>query len=310
MAVDKATADLLTALASQGGKPLHELSPVEARAFSDELSKLSPAGPDVKSVVSEKIPVENGEIEAIVITPESTPLGIIVYYHGGGWVVGRASGFQALGQHIASESSCVVVLVDYRKAPEYPFPIPVNDSYTALKWVDENMERIAGKRLPLIVSGDSAGGNLSAVMAIRSRDNNGPKIEMQALVYPVTNDDLNNDSYVDPENQLLLSKDSMVWFWDHYVPEKGDRSDIQASPLKTKDLSGLPTAIVITAGHDPLRREGEQYAARLIEAGVTTLFKRYEDQMHGFFTMIGMLPASAQAVSLIAESIKDHLQNH
>lgn len=310
MAVDQATTDLLTQMASQGGKPLHELTPNEARAFSDELSSMTPAGPEVAGVSTEKVEVENGNIDVIIIKPKTAPLGVIVYYHGGGWVIGKASGFQALGQHIATVSSCIVAMVDYRKAPEFQYPIPVNDSYSALKWVDGNMEAIAGEKLPIVVCGDSAGGNLSAVMAIKARDHNGPKIAMQALVYPVTNDDLNNSSYTDPSNQLMLSKESMIWFWDHYVPSKPDRNNVDASPLKAKDLSGLPPAIVITAGHDPLRQEGEEYAAKLIQAGVTTIFKRFDDQMHGFFTMVGMLPRSEEAVGFVAGSIKLHLQNH
>lgn len=308
MALDKASQDFLAQMASRGGKPLHELTPEEARAFSGALSEMSGEGPEVKEVSTTQISVKDGEIDVIIIKPNTEPIAVIVYYHGGGWVIGNAAGFTTLGKHIATQSNSCVVLVDYRKAPENRYPTAVEDAYTALEWVDTNLQAIAGKRVPIIVAGDSAGGNLSAVVAIRARDRSGPKISLQIPIYPVTGDDLNNTTYTAPENQLLLSKDSMIWFWDHYVPNIAIRKETDASPIYAKDLSGLPPTVLITAGHDPLRQEGEAYAARLVQAGVPVIFKRFEDQFHGFFTMINILPASEKAVIFISNIIKHHAE--
>jgi acetyl esterase len=243
-------------------------------------------------VENHSIPVADGEIALRVLVPIEPARGVFVYYHGGGWVIGSLEEFDTLGRKLAERTSCAVVLVDYRLAPEYQFPTPVDDSYAALEWVGAHLKEIAGSEdVPLIVGGDSAGGNLSAVMALRARDRGGPSIALQVLIYPVTDADLDRPSYVDPENQLLLDKAGMIWFWDHYVPDVSQRSDPDASPLQAADLSGLPPAVVLTAEHDPLRDEGEEYARRLEEAGVPVNFKRYDGQVHGFFQLL-LLPGS------------------
>jgi len=157
--------------------------------------------------------------------------------------------------------------------------------------------------VPLIVAGDSAGGNLAAVMAIRARDRNGPSIALQVLIYPVTDFNFDRPSYVDPENQLLLTRDGMIWFWDHYVPDPSRRAEPDASPLHTENLLGLPPAVILTAEHDVLRDEGEAYAARLQEANVTTDLKRYASQMHGFFTLL-MLPGSELGFQQVVKAVK------
>jgi acetyl esterase len=168
------------------------------------------------------------------------------------------------------------------------------------------MLEIAGANVPIIVGGDSAGGNLAAIMAQRSRDRGGPPIAFQALVYPVTDADLDNTSYTNDENQLMLTKESMIWFWDHYLPEVERRKELDASPLQAADLSGLPPAIVITAEYDVLRDEGEAYAERLAQAGVAVDRHRHSGQMHGFFTLL-MVPGHEEAIEQIAASIDTHL---
>ncbi len=154
-----------------------------------------------------------------------------------------------------------------------------------------------------MVAGDSAGGNLAAVVAQRARDENGPAIALQVLVYPATDSDLDNGSYRDPDNQLLLTRDAMVWFWDHYAPDPASRANPDASPLRAADLSGLPPALVLTAEYDVLRDEGEAYAERLRQAGVPVEFRRFEGQMHVFFTLVNVLPASAEALDLVAAAV-------
>ncbi len=157
--------------------------------------------------------------------------------------------------------------------------------------------------MPLIVAGDSAGGNLAAVVALRARDRGGPRIALQVLIYPVTDADLDRPSYVDPDNQLLLTRDAMVWFWDHYVPDAARRAEPDASPLRADSLAGLPPAVVLTAEHDVLRDEGEAYAERLREAGVPVDFRRHEGQTHGFFTFL-MLPGSERGFQHVVKAVR------
>jgi acetyl esterase len=169
------------------------------------------------------------------------------------------------------------------------------------------MAEIAGGGVPLVVMGDSAGGNLSAVVAQKARGAGGPKIASQVLIYPVTDADLDNDCYTDPENQLLLTRESMVWFWDHYAPDPASRLNPDASPNRATDLTGLAPAIVLTAEHDPLRAEGEAYAERLRDAGVPVELCRFPGQMHGFFTMVGLLPGSASGIAYVTEQLERQL---
>jgi acetyl esterase len=244
--------------------------------------------------------------------PGERPRGVIVYYHGGGGVIGGLEDFDRLGRLLAERTGCTVVLVDYRLAPEYRFPTAVDDSWAALRWADEFRAELAGPGpggapAPLIVAGDSAGGNLSAVMTMRARAAGGPAIALQVLVYPVTDCDLEATSYRDPANQLMLSRESMVWFWDHYAPEPGARLHPDASPLRSANFAALPPAVILTAEHDVLRDEGELYATRLLKAGVPVRHRRFAGQMHGFFTMVDLLPGAGEALAYVATAIEDHL---
>ena len=198
-----------------------------------------------------------------VLVPQQGARGVIVYLHGGGWVIGTIDEFDTLARKLAERTSCAVVLVDYRLAPEHRYPTAVDDCDAALDWTAEHLADIAGHDdVPLIVAGDSAGGNLAAVMAQRARDRDGPAIALQVLIYPVTDADFDRPSYVDPDNQLLLTREGMVWFWDHYVPDAAQRAEPDASPLHAAILERLPPAVVLTAEHDVLRDEGEAYAER------------------------------------------------
>jgi acetyl esterase len=310
MALDEATTDFLTQMAAAGGPPLHEMTPQEGRALTATLGEMFGAGPEVESVVDEHIPVDGGTILARVITPNSSPRGVLVYYHGGGWVIGYATEFDTLGRTLAVKTAMTVVLVDYRLAPEHRYPTAVEDSWAALQWVDARRSELASGGDALVVCGDSAGGNLSAIMAQRAKAAGGPAIDLQVLVYPVTDCDLDNDTYVDPANQLMLSRDSMVWFWDHYAPDADRRNEPDASPSRTEDLSGLPPAVVVTAEHDVLRQEGEAYAESLRAAGVQVDSKRFDGQMHGFFTMVNVLPGSAASIDYVVDAIDKHVPQH
>lgn len=291
-------------MAAGGGKALHEMTPEEARALGAQMASMAGPAPRMARVEEHTVSVAGGAVPVRVLVPLEPPRGVIVYYHGGGWVIGAIDEFDTMARKLAERTSSAVVLVDYRLAPEHRYPVAVDDSYAALEWVGAHMKEIAGSTdVPLVVAGDSAGGNLAAVMALRARDRKGPAIDLQVLIYPVTDADFERPSYVDPENQLLLTRDAMIWFWDHYAPEAKRRTEPDASPIRAKDLSGLPPAVVLTAEHDPLRDEGEAYAARLAEAGVAVDLKRYAGQTHAFFTLL-MLPGSELGFQQVVKAVR------
>ncbi|WP_110206830.1 alpha/beta hydrolase [Nocardioides daejeonensis] len=305
MTLDDATATLLAQLAAAGGPPMHEVTPVEARARIAGLAQLYPPGPEPDRSEDVLISGPGGELPARVLVP-SNPRGILLYLHGGGWVVGSIAEHEALGRQLAEATRCTVVLASYRLAPEAPWPAAVDDAWAALTWVDAHRSELAVTGAPLVVAGDSAGGNLATILARRAREDSGPAIALQVLVYPVTDHDFDNASYTDPANQLALNRDTLRWFWDHYVAaEHRDHADV--SPLRAEDLAGLPPAVVVTAEHDVLRDEGHAYAERLRAAGVAVDHRDFAGQMHGFFTMVGLLPAQGEALAHVAQLIDLHL---
>jgi acetyl esterase len=307
MAIDEATAGFLTQLAESGAQPLHELTPEEARAVTSALAELFGPGPDVAKSDDVQVPTPDGDhITVRVLVPEGAIRALVVYYHGGGWVIGNLDEFDHLARILANSLHAAVVNVDYRLAPEHRYPAAANDAWTALQWANEHMSEIAGSAVPLVVMGDSAGGNLSAVVAQRAKAA-GLELASQVLIYPVTDADLDNGSYSDPENQLLLSRESMIWFWNHYAPDPASRLNPDASPIRADDLTGLAPAIVLTAEHDPLRDEGEAYADRLREAGVPVEHRRFPGQMHAFFTMVNLLPGSADGIAYVTERLTAQL---
>ena len=314
MALDQATTALLEQLAASGGRPLHELSPAEARGVMAGMRGEQAPGPDMASVRDTRVRASGGFVPVRVLVPVDRPRGVIVYYHGGGWVIGGLADFDKLGRLLAHRTGCAVLLVDYRLAPEYRFPTAVDDAWAALRWADEHRAELTGvgspeTEAPLIVAGDSAGGNLSAIMALRARAAGGPPIALQVLVYPVTDCDLESTSYRDPANQLMLSRESMVWFWDHYAPDPEARLHPDASPLRSANFAGLPPAVILTAEHDVLRDEGELYATRLVKAGVPVRHQRFAGQMHGFFTMVDALPGAVAGLDYVTAAIAERLSS-
>jgi acetyl esterase len=303
MALDSATVRFLEQMAEGHAKPLHQCTPGEARASFAKLAELAGPAPVMERVEEHTIEGPDGQAKLRILIPIQNPRGVLVYYHGGGWVIGSIDEYDTVARKLAERTSCAVVLVEYRLAPEHRYPAAVDDSFAALKWVGNHLTDIAGQEVPLIVAGDSAGGNLAAVMTIRARDHGGPLIALQVLIYPVTDADFDRPSYSNPENDLLLTRDGMIWFWDHYLPESSRRTEPDASPLHAENLSGLPPAIVLTAQHDVLLDEGEAYAARLREANVPTELHRYAGQMHGFFTLL-MLPGSELGFQQVVKAVK------
>jgi acetyl esterase len=307
MALDDATAALVAQMTAARVKPLHEMTAIEAREMVARMRVEPVSLPEMARVENLKVRVTGGVVPARLLVPRDDPDGVIVWYHGGGWVLGNVDETDQVGRHLAEQTGCAVVVVGYRLAPEYRFPTAVDDCYGALRWLDDRLEAIAGRRVPLLVGGDSAGGNLSAVVSLKARDRKGPRIEMQILVYPVTDCDFETTSYRDPANALFLTRESMIWFWDHYAPDPLGRLHPDASPLRSSDTSNLPPALVVTAEHDVLRDEGEIYATRMIKSGVEVQHRRFAGQMHGFFTMVDVLPGSSQAIAYVAGAVRSHL---
>lgn len=306
MALDEATTEFLAKMAESGSAPLHEMEPAQARGVTAALKEMYGEGPEVARADLLHVPSEGRSIPVRVLVADERPRGVLVYYHGGGWVLGALDEFETLGRELAARTGCAVALVDYRLAPEHPYPAAVDDAWEALLWIDRHLDEISGERVPLIVAGDSAGGNLAAVLSRKARDAGVP-VTQQILVYPVTDCDFDTTSYTEPENQLMLSRDSMVWFWNHYAPSE-DRAHPDACPARADDLAGLPPAVVLTAEHDVLRDEGVAYAAALEKAGVPVSHRNFEGQMHGFFTMVNLLPGSERGIDFVVSEIDEHLE--
>ena len=292
---------ILDGKAAAGGPPLWELTPEEGRAVVTANNAQIGAGPFVASVRDVVISGQAGGIPARVYSPAAGAPGVVVYYHGGGWVLGSVDDWDASVRALAVASGCDVVSVDYRLAPEHVVPAAVDDAYDALVWVAETLA--VGR--PLVVAGDSAGGNLATVCALRARDTGGPSLALQVLVYPVTDHDLDRKSYHQYEgNELILNRRDMAWFWEHYAPDPAARANPYASPLRATDLSGLPPAYIVTAEHDPLRDEAFAYADRLRAAGVPVEHRHYAEEIHAFFSFVNLLDDADKAVAEAGAAIR------
>ena len=286
-------------------KPFEELSVEEARAAIVTLSAAAGEGEPVARVENRTLPGPRGEIPVRVYTPEGrAPFPVLVYFHGGGWVIGNLETHDGLCRHLANAAHCVVVSVDYRLAPEHPFPASGEDAYAATRWVAGNAAALGGDAKRIAVGGDSAGGNLSAVVSLMARDRGGPPIVFQLLVYPATDLPSANMSYRENGEGYFLTAKSMHWFFAHYCGANPDASDPYLCPLRAKNLGGLPPALVVTAGFDPLRDEGEAYAAGLREAGVRTKLTRYPGMIHGFFGMGPLLTQARAATKEAADALR------
>jgi acetyl esterase len=295
---------ILDGKAASGAPPLWELTPDEARAGVEASNAMIPAGPAMESVRDIVIPSQAGGMPARVYSPSPDAPGVVVYYHGGGWVVGSLDGWDPSVRALAAASGCDVVSVDYRLAPEHAFPAAADDAYDALVWVASAESGLAAGR-PIVVAGDSAGGNLATVSALRARDAGGPAIALQVLVYPVVDCDLDRRSYREFDgDDLILNRRDMGWFWDKYAPDREARVNPYASPLRAPSLAGLPAAFLITAEHDPLRDEGLAYADRLRTARVPVEHRHYGSQIHAFFSFTGVLDDADKAVSEAGAAIR------
>lgn len=308
MPVDAQTAAVIEAVESLGLPPVNECSPEEARINFDNRPRA--AGPEVGKVEDRTVPGPAGEIPVRIFTPAgSGPYPILMWYHGGGWVIGNVRTHDGICRHLCQQINCVVVSVDYRLAPEHKYPAAADDCYAAIAWAAANADALNGDADRLAVAGDSAGGNLSAVVSLMARDKGGPAIVHQLLVYPVTEFKLDTPSYTQNADGYLLTKAGMIWFWGHYLGNEGDGAEPYASPMRADDLSNLPPALVITAEFDPLRDEGEEYARRLTQAGIPTACTRYDGVVHGFFGMPELVDKGAQAIAEASAALREAFGN-
>ena len=303
MPLDPQAQEVMGQLAALGLPPNHTVSPEEARV--NMLARPRAEGPEVAKVEDQTIPGAGPEIPVRIYTPTgSGPFPVLAWYHGGGWVVGNLETADATARLLAVQTGCVVVSVDYRLAPESKFPAASDDCYAATKWIAENASGINADPSRIAVGGDSAGGNLAAVVSLMAKDRGGPSIVFQVLVYPVTARDFGTGSYRENADGYVLTLDGMKWYWELYLSTDDDASNPYAAPAVAKDLSGLPPALVITAEFDPLRDEGEEYARRLQAAGVPTTCSRYDGMIHGFYGMSGVIDKGKQAISETAGALK------
>lgn len=309
MSLDPQVRRLLDIIAQSDLPPINSLSPAKARQQmidgSAALGKLDA----VDSVEDRTVPGSGGAIPIRIYRPAGERLPIVVYFHGGGWVLGNIDTHDGYCRSLANASGAIVVSVDYRLAPEHKFPAAVEDAYDAVRWVSENAIAIGGRSGPLAVAGDSAGGNLAAVVPLMSRDRSGPSIGCQVLIYPITDRDLDTGSYREVANDHFLTRDAMIWFWDEYCEPETDRDHAYLSPLRAENLQGLPPALVITAGYDPLRDEGEAYARKLRQAGVAVTLTRYDGMIHGFARRFDLLDKAHAALEEVADVIKGELNS-
>jgi acetyl esterase len=293
------------------GPPAHLVPVEQARAAHDrETAVMSGPGEQVAEVRELELPGPGGAIRIRLFRPLGTDdddaLPLVAYLHGGGWVLGTLDAFDPLCRALANASGALIASIDYRLAPEHPFPAAPDDARAALRWLAAHAGELGGDPARLAIAGDSAGGNLASVTARRLRDEGGPALRMQALIYPVCDSALNTPSYRENTVGFGLSAQSMKRYWDLYL-DGADGRHPDASPLRAGDLAGLPPAYVLTVRHDVLRDEGEAYARALQDAGVPVTLRRYDGAVHGFFRWLAKAELARRAVADVGAALRSGL---
>ena len=310
MALDRDAERVLEMVRLSERPPYETLSAPEARElFLAAREVLAPDPPPVAELREFSAPGPSGAAIPLRLyrgaaTAAGGTLPALVYFHGGGWVIGDLDTHDSLCRHLANAARSIVVAVDYRLAPEHKFPAAVEDCFAATLWVAREAVALGIDRERLAVGGDSAGGNLAAVVSLIARDRGAPKLRYQALLYPAVDCGMTHSSHDRFAEGYLLTRPTMKWFYEHYLREPADIDDWRASPLRADDLSGVAPALVLTAGNDVLRDEGEAYARRLQEAGVAVQLRHFPDQIHGFLTMGKIIEAAQPALDDVAAALQ------
>jgi acetyl esterase len=284
-----------------GAPALSAGSPDDARALVTAGRPALGTGPDMARVEDVTVPTRAGSIGARLLVPRGDPVSLIVYVHGGGWVLGSPDDFETLGRELAFRSSSAVLLLDYRLAPEHPFPAGLEDVEDALGWLSATPEDLALPRVPLVVVGDSAGANLATV-ALRRSNGRIPAV-LQVLAYPVADCDFDTGSYRHESDGMPLTRADMQWFFGHYAPSER-HADPDISPSRADDLSRLPRTVILTAQHDVLRDDGEGYGRLLQQAGVAVAVRQYDGMAHGFLRLHNHIDVAHQAVLDLAADVE------
>jgi acetyl esterase/lipase len=299
---------MLEMMAELGLPPIESMSVADARAFMEASGATSPPGPEVGEVVDGTLPGADGTpLEYRLYRPASPgPHPIVAYFHGGGWVLGSHTSDDALCRDLCVQSDAIFVSVNYRHAPEARFPAAVDDGLAAVQWISEHAEELGGVPGQLAVAGWSAGANVATVTTQQAKLAGGPTIVGQVLLNPATDGAMDTSSYTENADGYILTRGLMEWFWDFYCDPE-DRLDPKASPLRADDLSGLPPAMIVTCQFDPLRDEGDAYAAALAEAGVPVRHLQCEGQTHTSLGMVGALVTGAYARAEMADALRQFL---
>lgn len=296
---------MLEQLAATPGPSITSMSPAESRTLYGMMRPADQAVA-VGSVRGANAPGPAGDIPLRIYQPETPgPHGVVVNFHGGGWVFGDLDTSDNVCRALATDANCVVVSVGYRLAPEHPYPAAVEDAWAATLWVADNLDDLGGNGR-IAVTGESAGGNLAAIVARKAAEQGAPAIALQLLMYPVTDFDLDRSSYKENGEGYMLEREGMQWFWDHYCPE-AKRAEADASPLHASSLAGVAPAIVCTAEFDPLRDEGKAYADALAAAGVQTTYRQYDGLVHDFLAMAHLFPCSKAAMDDATQALREAL---
>ena len=309
MAIDPQAQAVIDLIVKSGRPAYNTLSPKDARQLFKETRPASTPTPpqigEVRDMLADSVAVRVYRPAGVAA---DTPLPALVFFHGGGWVIGDLDTHDVLCRQLTGEAGIMVIAADYRLAPEAKFPAAADDAWAVTRWVVANARQLGADPARLAVGGDSAGGNLAAVVALMARDAGTPSLALQVLLYPVTDAGTDTGSYRDFADGYMLTRDGMRWFFDHYLPSTAAATDWRVSPLRAASVAGVAPALVVTAGFDPLRDEGEAYARKLRDAGVTVDYICYGGMIHGFAGMGRLLDTANRAVSHIAASLRQALR--
>jgi acetyl esterase len=310
MPLDPQVQGLLEAMAAQGMPPFHQMTVPQAREVAYAFVDLQGDTEEVAEVREVSVPVDGGAVAVRVYRPDAPgPLPLVVYFHGGGWVIGDLDVADKPCRSLANAARAVVASVDYRRAPEHRFPTAAEDSYAATTWLVEHAADFGADARDVTVCGESAGGNLAAAVTLMARDRGGVPITRQVLLYPVTSPAEGSPfaSYVENADGYLLTAGDMHWFWKQYLRSPEDGKHPYAAPLASTDLTGLPPAFVTVCEFDPLRDEGIAYADRLKEAGVPVTLNRIDGAVHGIFWLAGAVGLGRDLIGAAATAIRQRV---
>ena len=318
--VEKNTKLFLEKIQQSGGPPIYTLTPTEARKIlsglqASSLEKVPPADNPPAEIENKTIPGgPNGEISIQIVKPQGSDnktLPVVMYFHGGGWVLGGFDTHERLIRELANGADAAIVFVNYTPSPEAKYPIAIEEAYAATKWIAENDQSLNLNSSHLVVAGDSVGGNMATVVALLAQERGGPHITFQLLFYPVTDTNFDTPSYLKYQEGYWLAREGMKWFWDNYLSNDTNRKEPTVSPLQASinQLTKLPPALIIVGENDVLRDEGEAYAHKLMQAGVPTTATRYLGTIHDFVMLnpITDTPAARGAIDQASHTLKEVL---